>query len=503
MQWMAARGGTNDCPTVAGLLAGLLLFWGQVLPPQAIAQPPVVPTPGLPPTAAPLLYVRLVGPAGMTVTCYRGAAAETRPAPLVLGLRPGYVQHLRLSGFPSFPDISFYPTLEVNGSLLLDSGVNPADYPATLEVTEDDCRAASRGELLVKVLLLERPERALPQAAPPGRALTLRVPAGRDPRAEARAYGRVLLIFRLGGRTWQEEELAARAVPQTLLLPGEKGLGIPPWPPQLPWACFPLFYDPRHGPASGQEEVCVPDGGDGGLPAGYDEEGHLRGLDPADTLAEYQDSLGQRRIVASNRICLCVPRFLVLVSAQQPAAQQALRRAEERRGSLQEDAVQQEQMLAQEQRQELAGELRSRAGASGIERLQGPVIVGQLDGLAVTGAVRLADSVSAACEPPPAAPADRPLLLIKWPDKCTALAGDLITFTLRYTNQGGRPISHIVISDSLAARYEYIPGSAHSDRPATFTTQANEAGSLILRWYIRQPLPPGESGTLRFQVRIR
>ncbi len=75
-------------------------------------------------------------------------------------------------------------------------------------------------------------------------------------------------------------------------------------------------------------------------------------------------------------------------------------------------------------------------------------------------------------------PEDGPLLIIKWPDRYGALVGDLVTFTLKYTNSGGRPISNIGVSDSLTNRFEYVPGTAKTDREAIFTTQPNDAGSL-------------------------
>ena len=41
------------------------------------------------------------------------------------------------------------------------------------------------------------------------------------------------------------------------------------------------------------------------------------------------------------------------------------------------------------------------------------------------------------------------------------------------------------------------------DRPAVFTLQENEAGSVKLRWAIDGVLPPGQSGVITFQARIR
>ncbi len=83
------------------------------------------------------------------------------------------------------------------------------------------------------------------------------------------------------------------------------------------------------------------------------------------------------------------------------------------------------------------------------------------------------------------------------------MIGDVVTFTLRYTNRGGQPISDVVVTDSLAPRFGYIRGSAKSDRAAIFTMQPNEAGSTILRWQFNGVLQPHESGTISFQVRVR
>jgi uncharacterized repeat protein (TIGR01451 family) len=482
-----------------------VVFLALLRVPASAQRPYVPPGPVLPPFAAPLLYVRLTGPAGMAVTLYRGGAqAETLTAPVTVGLRPGYVYRLKVNGLANPPAMAFYPTLEVRGSLQADPHLNPADFPIPLDLTTDDFRAAERGALVSKAVVLERPSLALPLATRPQQPLRLRVPANRDPLAEAEKHGRVLLILRMGEREWSEAELTAQAIPNTILLPGEKELGAPPLPPWRPWQCLPLLYDPLLGPAPGSEETCVPDGGDSGTAAGYDEEGRLRGLDPSDTIAEYQDSHGRRRIAISNRVCLCIPRFLVFFGEVRPAVELALRGPNETQTTQAGNVLHQQRTPVAQQQEEHLVQTRTRKQPSAAEVLTGPVIYGQIAGLKVTGVVRGPGMVNAACPgPEEQAPPDRPLIIIKWPDKCAALVGDVVTFYLRYTNQGGRPVTNVVLSDSLASRYEFLPGSARSDRAATFTTQANEVGSVILRWQLTEPLPPGESGTVSFQVRVR
>src|SRR5207244_11350770 len=86
----------------------------------------------------------------------------------------------------------------------------------------------------------------------------------------------------------------------------------PAVPPYMPWACFPMI-DPLAGPKPPEEE-CLKDGGDTGIRAGIGPNGEVLGIDPSDTVAAYTDSRGQRKVSVSNRICVCVPRFLVIRS---------------------------------------------------------------------------------------------------------------------------------------------------------------------------------------------
>ena len=81
--------------------------------------------------------------------------------------------------------------------------------------------------------------------------------------------------------------------------------------------------------------------------------------------------------------------------------------------------------------------------------------------------------------------------------------GDEVTFTIRYRNGTRSPVSELVLSDSLSGRLEYVPGSSQSDRPANVTTEENEAGSVVVRFEIPGPVPPGQTGTVKFRARVR
>jgi uncharacterized repeat protein (TIGR01451 family) len=243
------------------------------------------------------------------------------------------------------------------------------------------------------------------------------------------------------------------------------------------------------------------DGGDIGIPVALDAAGRLRGLDPTDTVAEYADSHGCRKLTVSNRICLCVPRFALLWNALLPAGYENVAAA----GSA--EAPRPPVVLAarrpvyeNRQADQLLAALGSRRPSEtenvtiplGVDVLQGNVeVVGQMTGKTIVGVCQK--------EHRP----DKPLVLHKSVDPKTAKVGDVVTFTLRYSNFGGQPITDVAISDSLTGRLEYVPGSWRADRPIVFTTRQNEVGSVILRWEVRTALPPGESGVITFQARVR
>jgi uncharacterized repeat protein (TIGR01451 family) len=527
---------------------------------QAQAKPPPLPSCG----SAPLLFVRFLGPRGMKVTLYPGTGpAQNHAAPVVAGLRPGYIYRVKLSGIADLPAVALYPSLEVRGSLQLPPRLNAADYPAPVVFTDLDIQKALSGTLVTKVVYLEHPDKAPPLATKQDQPLETDLPFGQDPLEEARGFGRPMVIVRLGERELSESELAAQAVPGTLLPPGAKALPRPKVAPWVPWACF-RVYDPILGPRPPEEE-CLHDGGDVGQPVGLDREGNLHGLDPSDTVAEYTDSAGRRRVACSNRVCVCVPRFAVFrsetpLAGYDSALGLAAAHATLGQGQLQMrvpsmQTQQYDQLgamksrlrpsgaiarvgagellhlevlhaeimdmglgallgtealarLTEQQRTELARQIEltqqfgSSASTRGVGGKLGTAVVGRVEGLSVTAGVAETRDLTVACNQAPRPP-DKPLCLFKWANAQAARVGDVITFHLKYSNQGGRPITDVAVSDSLPGRLEYVPGSARSDRGAVFTTQENEAGSVIVHWEIDGRLLPGQSGVVSFQAKVR
>jgi uncharacterized repeat protein (TIGR01451 family) len=513
---------------------------------------------------APLLHVRFYGPPGLNVTLYQGAlTGQTFPVPVTVGLRPGYIYRVKVSGFPEHPGVMLFPTLEVRGTLQLPPHVRAADFPAPVVFRDDDVVRVRGGSVLTRVVALEHPDQAVPSASRPDQPVEIDPPASQDPVAEARQRGRPMLIFRMGERALSPDEVARQAIPGTVLLPGDHCLGQPAAKPYLPWAGIPV-YDPILGPRPPDEE-CLHDGGDVGQPAGIDHRGRLRGLDPSDTVAEYTDSGGRRRLACSNRVCLCVPRYIVIRTETLLAGYSTLVGPEDTRAVQGQLAIQRITPSAETSQAERAGRLhvpkrlqgtvnvqllgqlervevlvpeRLEIGPAemlgtellvtltkeqrallkrqiefaflmsqpyrlaGVEQiLQGPAVVGRVEGVKLIATVQGPCELTVCCEKP--VPPAKPLCLYKWADRQSAQVGDVVTFFIKYSNHGGKPITDVAVSDSLTARLEYIPGSARADRDAVFTLQNNEAGSVILRWEIGGKLLPCQSGVVSFQARVR
>lgn len=523
------------------------------------------PPPGLPPSGpAPLLHVRLIGPTGTHVTFFQGRYHRDYLAPQTVGLRPGYIYRVELSGLPGRAGVSFFPTLEVRGTLQVPAQGRASQFPASVVLTDADFDAAARGTLVTKVVYLESPTNAVAEATRPDEPLERDVRPPYDPLDEARELGRPVLVVRLGQRPFQCDELMAESVPGTILLPGEQTLAWPKAPPILPYACFPL-YDPRIGPRPAEEEfVC--DGGDRGLKAGIGPDGRAANVGPEDTVAEWVDDQGRKHLTCSNRVCLLAPRFAILrselplarydsstspgatrlveigsqmrlstpsITTQQTETLSGLRGRERPSGTesreglnqiLRLEVIRAEDMMAgpiaalgtqeirklsEAQRTELRRQLEFThaigrfTGLAGVEQVEHTEVAGRVVGgpEVVKGRVETRD-LTVCCEDTPTLP-DKPLVLVKCADRHEAQVGDVVEFTLRYSNQGGKPFTDLAVTDSLTTRLEYVPGTAKSDRDAVFTMQANEAGSLLLRWEITGVLQPGTGGIIKFKARVR
>jgi len=470
----------------------------------AHAQMPYPQMPGLPPSPGPLMYVKFTGPKGAQLTVYRGNdSSQTLDLPVTLGFRPGYAYRFAVSNIPGLPRQVFSPSLEVRGSLALQSKARNADYPAHIHFHEDDFGKALGGAMIKKVVTLERPDHAIPVASKPDLPIEITVPGSRDPYTEAAERGHPLLVLQMGQRHVTPQELAYFGQPGTILLPGERNLGSPRIPPYLQWNWCPV-YDPVVGPRHPSEFVTLFDGGDTRAPAGFNREGKLKGVDPTDTVAEYMDSKGNKRLAVSNRVGLCVPRFIVFHGEMIVASSTVRTSVNNTIGQQATNGANGQVALQQQGQLQRTDGVNTLLRLSSLFHMSGTSVTGRVQGVEIKTITRYTESVGAICLGPmtPEA-ADGPLHIIKWPDKECVNVGDIVTFYLKYSNTGGQPITNVVVSDSLTQRLEYVKGSTKTDRDATFTMEPNEVGSTVLRWQITGALQPRDHGIISFQVRVR
>lgn len=488
------------CPTVAPPPNGRFTMpLGPSYPPPGPAgyQQPCPPL-GPP---APLLAVKVLAPAGASVTFLPGTpAARSFPAPVTVGLRPGYPYRFALGNLAGRPGQTLYPTLEVRGSIVPRAGMNYMDYFAPVLVTPGDIEKAFAGGVVAKVIYLEDPTKALPQATTPDQPIEV---GDASPEAAIKAAienGRLVAILRLGDRAPDANELAGGTVANTVLLPGEQALAAPAAPPVFGW-CGQMLYDPILGPRPATEE-CLTDGGDKLAPLGVGPLGRVGGLDPTDVAASYTVN-GKRRVTTSNEVCVCAPRFVI-------------RRADLAIGGLHSraglDGIGQVDMrqvasmnavpMAVGQREKAVVNVsRLRPGiiieAGGVAQflgLQRPQMTATRAGLQVIASTLEVEEITSMGD----------LTVTKSVEPAGPVKpGDEVTFTLRYRNGLHDPVSDLVLSDSLSGRLEYVPGSAQSDRPMTVTTLGNAAGSVEVRFEIPGPVPPGGSGVVKFRAKVR
>ena len=513
---------------------GLSLILSLVVAGAAFAQPPLTPPPVLPPIPwpltypmppgmpmprmmplapgtgmnpypqefglPPLFYIRFQGPAGAKLTVVRD---EPQPhqldLPCLVGFRPGYSYRLAVGDLPGRPGVVLYPTVEIRGSMFLSPKLRNADFPATISFRDEELDKIALGTMLRKMIVLEKPDTAVPSPSSASEPIEVPLLADQDPMVQAQEHGLPMAVYYMGLRKYEIDEMRSPA--GTIYLPGDKTIGFPAVPPMLPATCYPLV-DPIAKMPHPAEYTTVYDGGDVGLKAGFDTNGKLVGVDPSDTVAVYVTSKGQRKIVCSNRVALCIPRFILLRSdttpdlratVRTPNAAIALKMPQE------SDSVYKTTTYRQKTQLELAAE-RQRLVSS--TNFYGTAVTGTVRGLEIKATIRSTQIIDG-LKTPAKSEEDVPLLIIKWPDRHGVLPGELLTFTLRFTNPGKLPINEVAVVDNLTPRFEYMPGTSKTDRDGTFTFQPNEAGSSLLRWDFTEPLQPGESGTIMFQVKVR
>jgi uncharacterized repeat protein (TIGR01451 family) len=99
------------------------------------------------------------------------------------------------------------------------------------------------------------------------------------------------------------------------------------------------------------------------------------------------------------------------------------------------------------------------------------------------------------------------LAIVKSVDRAAAVPGDVLTYTITYTNLAPTPLTSISIQDATPSYTVFVGGSCGtlgaglSSCALTTAPAVDAAGALA--WTLTGPLAPGATGSVSFQVRVR
>lgn len=456
-------------------------------------------------------------------------------------------------------------TLEVHESLRLPPITKIEDHPAPLAIHPEDLISPSRPRLITKGICLLSNPADNPEVKDAVADSEVILPPGANLGKEAALRGRLIGVIRSGNRSMSDLEIAQTAIPGTALLPGQTSLCPPVMPPYIIPSLHEAGPDPIAGPGDLMEEI-VRDGGDRGQRAGIDAQGKIAGIDPEDSLASFTDSKGRRHVIHSNRVCIIAPRFQSLIQSDPLDKFEGSKGLAMDVGRLNQGKIAMSQLAGKTATREQPGDVKGRLSPSasvakegiikigkitileGQEGLRMPVAaegrlmpgrVAQESGLKLTangektryvqGAVGLSgtvssSSVSALLADQPGTDAvsssfsvretsvdslcaeqssTGPLELRKCCDKMAARPGDILTFTLRFTNTSGHPLKDIGLVDALNQRLEYVEGTSQCSRDAIFLQQTGQDGTVELRWEIQGVLQPGDQAVVQFRTKVK
>ncbi len=309
--------------------------------------------------------------------------------------------------------------------------------------------------------------------------------------------------------------------------------------------------DDGASPSSYPDEYLF-DGGDRDYPITRDLD-QFRGLDTEDTIAQYEDEQGKKKIKKTNRVAIYAPRFGSVVSITGPSSETLVDKVH---GHVvaQGGVNLRNRTVTSSQEQKLgAGRMDTQLRANGIgteistdtfNRGQGRAVEvavmnthqslnrqrtgqfedrlrpHQIEGMqfaeiwtrklnpVIQGhATSASQSVTLQAQAELVGLEDKGkrgvLRLHKVADKGAAAIGEVVTFTIHYENAGDREIKNVVLIDNLTPRLEYIPEATSTDRPGKVEAEDNGEGSVILRFVLEEALPGHTKGSITFQARVR
>jgi uncharacterized repeat protein (TIGR01451 family) len=100
---------------------------------------------------------------------------------------------------------------------------------------------------------------------------------------------------------------------------------------------------------------------------------------------------------------------------------------------------------------------------------------------------------------------DSALVLFSSVDKEKASPGDILNYTVMYTNRSRSPLTNVVIRDKTPADTTFIRAS-YGTLPKNILNIAIKSPTVVtggeIKWILSGSLAPGRSGTVTFAVKI-
>lgn len=303
-------------------------------------------------------------------------------------------------------------------------------------------------------------------------------------------------------------------------------------------------------PVDPQEFIC--NGGDIPPAARVLRDDSIAGLQPQDAIAHYTTEAGDIEVIATNRVCLYAPRFGAIRQVSGAVAGEkaiGLNRTylpvgPNGIGLVQPSLIVRDiDALAHADVARRIDAMRDRNRAVPVEGIIQPYvaedalqILAVLDNIALNqldvsqiailqrGAIAarswmVRDAVEVMIESvtPPVLIRDARvesfveydfpdagrLQIMKVADRDHAQQGEQVTFAIHVRNVGDSPVHFVEIADNLVSRLEYVKDSQSCDREADFETNANAAGSVRMKWTLKEPLAVGDTAKIEFKCRVR
>ncbi|MBX3440955.1 MAG: DUF11 domain-containing protein [Planctomyces sp.] len=298
------------------------------------------------------------------------------------------------------------------------------------------------------------------------------------------------------------------------------------------------------------EYVC--DGGDHGLPVHF-QRGVVAGLENEDTVATYVDESGRRRVKPSNQVCVYAPRFGVARAVTEAIEDYNVDRALGAHDGVKIAGFTNRTGITERAKIDALSALRTRDRLSGMNSAQqdgevaydlkpnthaklvnafqdyafaptftmdivadprvidlmvaanewstnqAPRIVAKdLAGQQVSAAFVAEEVVGVEDRRAPGE-----LQLVKLADRGSAKLGDVVSFSLRFSNLGGKPLTDVQVIDNLSPRLELLEETAEWDLEGELEVVDNGRQGTVITFRLAEPLQGQASGVLTFQCRVR